>query len=148
MVQRSTVGVSSANQKLRQIPEPIPQIAVHPDSFPRIFGLPVHAYLVYKCRISTHIWSTFTHKWSTFRPHLTDSETDALSPIYLYENPIWIACSSGVRCGKWIGRRPARTSAPSRGKGAYGVQRLSLGMCGAEGRSRTPPSSISRRSAE
>lgn len=44
-----------------------PQGSVHPGSFPRIFGLSGHAYLVYQNEFSTHIWSTFTHKWSTDR---------------------------------------------------------------------------------
>ncbi len=65
-----------------------PQEGVQPGSFPRIFGLPVHAYLVYIHEFSTHIRSTFAHKWSTSRPHHADSGLDTITPIYLYEKPI------------------------------------------------------------
>lgn len=82
-----------------------PQASVNRDSFPRIFGLPVHAYLVYIHGFSTHKWSTFTHKWSTCRPHHADSDMDAVPPVYLYENPILIACSSSVHCGNRRGQR-------------------------------------------
>lgn len=91
-----------------------PQGGVQSSSFPRIFGLPVHAYLVNNSESSTHIWSTFTHKWSTNLLHHADFAMDTLRPIYLYELPIWIACSSSVRCGNCSGgRSKARTSAPS-----------------------------------
>ena len=89
-----------------------PQASVNRGSFPRIFGLPVHAYLVYIHGFSTHIWSTFTHKLSTKRSHLTDIEMDALSPIYLYENPIWIACSSSAHRGNRRGQRTADRQEP------------------------------------
>lgn len=80
---------------------------MHAGSFPRIFCLPVHAYLVYNRGLSTHIWSTFTHKWSIKLLHLHESEADMLHPVCLYEYPIWIACSSSVLCGNGLaeGRR-------------------------------------------
>ena len=101
-----------------------PQVSVNRGSFPRIFGLPVHAYLVYIHGFSTHIWSTFTHKWSTYRPHLTDYDMDALSPVYLYENPIWIACSRRPHCGNRRGQRTADRQEPPPPRGERRLRRL------------------------
>lgn len=130
-------------------PSDDPQAAVEPGSFPRIFGVSVHAYLVYIGEFSTHIWCTFTHIWCIEQLHPVDSADDARRPVYLYGHPLWIACSSGARCAICHGgRAEASPSAPLRGKGACCAHRESLGMCGADGRSNTPPSSISSRRAE
>jgi hypothetical protein len=94
-----------------------PQGGVQSSSFPRIFGLLVHAYLVNNNEFSTHIWSTLAHKSSTNLLHPCDFAMDTLRPIYLCEFPIRIACSSSVRCGNCSrGSNKASTSAPQGGK--------------------------------
>ena len=106
-----------ANQDLHYVP----QAGVQPGSFPRISGLPVHAYLVYRFRFLTHVWSTFAHKWSICCPHHADSEADVFPPVCLYEDPLWTACSSGGHCEKRLDRTQVRSSTPSWGKGACGA---------------------------
>ena len=48
---------------------------------------------------------------------------DALSPVYLYENPIWIACSRRpiVEIGADSGRLTGKNLRPLAGKGACGA---------------------------
>lgn len=65
-----------------------PQGTVQPDSFPRIFGVFGHAYLVYIGEFATHIWCMFTHIWYTDRRQHVDSANDAQRPIYLYGVPL------------------------------------------------------------
>jgi len=88
-----------------------------------------HAYLVY---LFTHIWSTFTGFPRIFGLHLRINGLHAtrillilirmlFPPIYLYENPIWIVCSSSAHCGKMDWPKTGKNLRPLTGKGAYGA---------------------------
>jgi len=115
-----------------------------------------HAYLVY---LFTHIWSTNVGFPRIFGLHLRiNGLPDACIimilkrmhfPLYtcmyyLYGPPVVAARLVEIaRAHAASDLRP-----PHGGKGASGAQRTILGICGVEGRSSTPSSSTSRRSAE
>jgi hypothetical protein len=108
--------VSVDNRKLHYSFCPDPQARVHRGRFPRIFGVSVHAYLVYLDDFSTHIWRISTHIWCTERLQHIDSEQDARPPVYLYGIPVWIACSSSVHCGNCFREAPRREPPPPAGE--------------------------------
>lgn len=115
-----------------------------------------HAYLVY---LFTHIWCTSAgfSRISGVLLRIFGVRISAIVLILLmmraslytymeclYESPVAAARAVEIATTG----RPTQALRPLAGERRLRAQRVSLGMCGAEGRSNTPPSSISSRRAE